>query len=206
MTSSLPALAAAETPLPVEVYVLTEDSGIHVKRVPRSNVFDLEGESAGSSTLKLIFDGRELCLPLAAGMVPTDIFELIESTLPSDLEAIARAFPGAGPLGSLTIQLVRRQHPESSVPQVRIIEASDRKQRVCFLGNNRLMIAGTALGSPPARLELEIDGRRLTLAVKKGDSARRTGKSLSTALPPGYRAILETRESDVALTVYRHPR
>ena len=206
MTSSLPSIADTQVPLSVDVSSHTDDSGLLVSMVPRSSWIELRGEVTGPSRLTMSLNGRALEICLHEGMLPAEIFESIESLLPSEFEAIAMSHPGAGPLGPLTLQLTRRLHPESSVPRVRILEASDRKQRVCFIGNNRLMIAGTALGTPPSRIELEIDGRRLTLVVKKGDSARRTGKSLSTALPPGYRALLETRESDVAVTVYRHTR
>lgn len=170
------------------------------------NVLRLSGTASNTgiapSFLSVYVDGKGCSVQLSKGMSPAQALEELKGKLPMGYEL--KLMPGKK--GEVAAQIVRKAEPPADkVPAISVRLANDPSQHVSFTGGSKLSITGTATnnGIIPSFVNLELDGKNISVQVSARDSALKTAQKLQAALPSGYEAKVETRpgKDEAVLTI-----
>lgn len=176
------------------------------------NVLRLNGTASNTgiapSFLTVYVDGKGASVQLSNGMTAAQALKELQAKLPLGYEL--KSVTG-GKKGEVTAQIFRKSEPPApsvpSVPAISVRLANDPSQKVSFTGGSKLTVTGTASnnGVIPSFLNLELDGKSISLNVSARDSAQQTAKKLRAALPAGYSASIEARsgKDEAVVTITR---
>lgn len=173
------------------------------------NVLRLSGTASNTgiapSFLTVYVDGKGVSVQLSKGTTAAQALKELQTKLPVGYELKT---VGGGKKGEVAAQILRRPGPAGDkVPAINVRLANDPSQKVSFTGGSKLTITGTASnnGIIPSFLNVELDGKTLSIQVSARDSAQQSAKKLQAALPAGYQATIEGRpgKDEAVVTITR---
>lgn len=158
----------------------------------------------GPSFLTVYVDGKGASVQLSRGMTPAAALKEVESKLPIGYELKV----AGGKKGEAAAQISRKlETAGDKVPAINVRLANDASQKVAFTGGSRLTVTGTASnnGNIPSFLNVELDGKAISVQVSARDTAQQTARKLQAALPSGYKAQIESRpgKDEAVVTITR---
>ena len=192
---SIVAPIAAPLPFPAapnpSLVALIEDTGLTVTRLGRAH-FRLSGQAVnpGESRFFVHLMETTLCVPVLPGDGAHHLYQKLERLLPEGYRAFARSLDK----GSLDISVVQLQPAVTPVPSVQL-RIQDDLQSASAHGPNGFEIvglAGCALSVTISEAQLTIDGKILSIRLRRGMTPAETARSLIHKLPAGYQASMET--------------
>lgn len=209
--SSLPPIRPAGGPLiaprpPVDVQGGSNDPSLKAKI--SGGLIRLSGTALNNgvapSFLTVYVDGKGASVQLSRGMTAADALKALQSKLPLGYELKMVG----GKKGEAAAQVVRKPEPSGDkVPQISVRLANDPQQHVSFTGGSKLTLNGTATNSGiiPSFVNLELDGKAISVQVSARDTAATTARKIQSALPAGYKASIETRpgKDEAVVTITR---
>ncbi len=138
--------------------------------------------------LAMKVDGNFITVGFHKGMWREDFMAELVRCMPPGYEVICSE---GSQLEVMIIDIVRTPTRGGS-PEVGFT-CSDPSQRVRWLGKNKFRIEGRAARSLSTRSELEIDveGKRIRVAINSGDFPLATATRIRQVLPLGYTALIE---------------
>ncbi|MFL5318248.1 MAG: hypothetical protein ACJ790_01230, partial [Myxococcaceae bacterium] len=180
---------------PVDLQAGSNDPTLKAKVT--GNTVRLSGNASNTgitpSFLTVYVDGKGCSVQLSKGMTPAEALKELSSKLPLGYEL---KHVSGGKKGESAAQIVRKAEPPAEkVPAISVRLANDPTQHVQFTGGAKLTIAGTASnnGMIPSFVNLELDGKSISVSVSARDSAAKTAQKIQSALPAGFAATIESR-------------
>lgn len=128
-------------------------------------------------------EGLEVLVPVRSG--PREAVATVRGALPRGIVLTERS---KGTEQSVEVRLHEAVLPAAGLPRLRAM-SSDLAQEVLQRDENKLEFRGTVAAD--GHLSVLCDGRRLTLPLSRGQSARLTAVRLGAALPHGYQGLVE---------------
>ncbi len=183
-------LPFSTTPNP-SLVAWVEDTGLTVTRVGRAH-FRLSGRAVnpGESRFVVHLMETKICVPVLPGDGAHQLYQKLERLLPEGYRAFARSLDK----GSLDISLIQLETAVTPVPSVQL-SILDDLQSASAHGPNGFEIvglAGCALSETVSEAQLTVDGKTLSIRLRRGMTPAETARSLLHKLPAGYQASLET--------------
>jgi hypothetical protein len=139
--------------------------------------------------LAMKVDGNFVTAGFHKGMLKEDFLAELGRCMPPGYEALLQ--PDASVSEVMVVDIIRTPNRGGS-PEIGFT-CTDPSQRVRWLGKNKFRIEGRAARSLSVRSELEIDveGKRIKVAINSGDQPLATASRIRQVLPLGYTALIE---------------
>ena len=138
--------------------------------------------------LAMKIDGNFVTVGFHKGMVKEDFFTELVRCMPPGYEVLC---PEGSQSEVMIVDIIRTPARGGS-PEIGFT-CTDPSQRVRWVGKNKFVIEGRAARSLSVRSDLEIDveGKRIKVAINSGDYPIATATRIRQVLPLGYTALIE---------------